>query len=170
MLWNRRLSLLLLVPSLALLPAASGCVHQPAISIHHVEPGGLSTFGVGVVIVLQVHNENAYDVQIRSVHCNVTFGRGTVLGPIDFAPNQWLPANQTTLVRVPVSLPWTVVPALIAESANGYSIPYHVTGAADVTATSTFGIQRNNYPIEEDGFVPRQMVVDSARSMNPFRF
>src|SRR6185369_12003909 len=100
MLWNRRSALLL--PLLALLPAAPGCVQQPAVTIHHAEVRGVSTFGVSVVVVLQIRNENAYDVQIRNIHCNVTFGRGATLGPIDFAPNQWLPANQTTLVQVPV--------------------------------------------------------------------
>jgi hypothetical protein len=166
MLWNRRSALLL--PLLALVSA--GCVQQPVVTVHHAEVRGVSPLGVGVVIFLQIRNDNAYDVQIRNVRCNVTFGRGATLGPIDFAPNQWLPASQTTLVQVPVSLPWTLVPALASETMGAYAIPYHVTGVADVTATRTLGIDRNNYPIDEGGFVPRQMVVDAARSMLPIPF
>ena len=170
MLWNRRRALLLpiLVGLVAL--GATGCVEQPVIAIHHVEVPGAGAFGVNVTIVLQVRNPNSYDVQIRGVRCNVTFGRGTVLGPIEFAPNQWLRANQTTLVAVPVSIPWTLMPALAAESAGGYSIPYQVHGMADVTATSSLNIERNNYPIHESGFVSRQMVVDVARRTIPLPF
>lgn len=168
MLYKRRSALLL--PLVALLPALSGCPQQPVVTLHHAEVQGISTFGLGMVIFLQVRNENPYDVQIRNVHCNVTFGRGTPLGPIDFAPNQWLPSNQSTLVAVPVSIPWTLVPALASESAGALNIPYHVVGVADVTATRSLGIDRNNYPIDEGGFVPRALVVDSARRMLPIPF
>ena len=84
---------------------------------------GISAFGVGVAIVLQIRNDNAYDVQIRNVHCNVTFGRGYNLGPIDFAPNQWLPSHQTTLVAVPVSIPWQLVPSLASETMGNLRHP-----------------------------------------------
>ncbi len=168
--WNPRrwsASTLLSLPLLAALAAAPGCVTQPTVTIHHAEVRGVSTFGVGVAIVLQIRNDNAYDVQLRNVHCNVTFGRGYNLGPIDFAPNQWLPSHQTTLVAVPVSIPWTVVPALATETMGSYAIPYQVVGVADVTATRAFGIERNNYPIDQAGSLPRQMVLDSARSFLP---
>jgi hypothetical protein len=167
MLLNRRLTLLL--PLVAAL-GATGCVSQPTITVHHAEVRGASLLGVDLTIVLLVHNDNAYDVQVRGVRCNVIFGRGTTLGPIEFAPNVWLPAHQTTPVMVPVSIPWTLVPALASESAGSYSIPYHVRGVVDVTATSSFNIQRNDYSIDNDGFVPRQMVVDAARRMIPIPF
>lgn len=167
MLLNRRRALL--IPFLVL-AATPGCPMVPAVQVHHAEVRGVSTFGVNLMIFLQVRNENPYDVQIRAVRCNVVLGRGAVLGPIEFAPNQWLPSNQTTLVAVPVSIPWTVVPSIAAESAGGYSIPYHIRGVADVTATRSLNIDRNNYQIDETGFVPRQMVVDAARSVVPIPF
>jgi hypothetical protein len=152
---------------LALGAAAPGCVTQPKVSVHHAELRGISPFGLQTVIFLSVRNDNAYDVQIRNVNVNVTFGRGYPLGPINYQPNQWLPSNQTTLVAVPVQLPWTLVPTLVAETVGSYNIPYHVKGAADVTATRTFGIERDNYPVDEGGVIPRQLVVDSARSAIP---
>ena len=165
---------LLILPLLAALSVAPGCVTQPVVTVHHAEVRGLMVSGMGVgvqvAIILQVRNDNAYDVQIRNVHCNVTFGRGNVLGPIDFAPNQWLGSNRTTLVSVPVWIPLQLLPALAGETVGSYGIPYHVSGVADVTATRAFGIERNNYPINEDGTVPRQMLVDSARSAIPLPF
>jgi hypothetical protein len=158
------------LPLLAVLAAAPACVQQPVVTVHHAELRGLSTYGLGVAIILQIRNDNAYDVQVRNVHCMVTFGRGYSLGPIDFAPNAWLPAGQTTLVAVPVSVPFQLIPALVAETAGAFAIPYHVKGVADVTATRTFGIQRDNYPIDEGGSIPRQTVIDSARSAIPLPF
>ncbi len=159
--------LVALGPLLLALSAAPGCVREPLVSLHHAEFSGVSGFGVGLAIYLKVRNDNPYDVQIRNVHVNVVFGHGYVLGPIDFTPNQWLRSGQTTLVPVPVSIPWQLIPALAAETAGSYAIPYQVHGTADVTATSTFGIQRNDYPVDEAGSVPRQMIVDSARSALP---
>lgn len=158
------------LPLLAVLAAAPACVQQPVVTVHHAELRAASLFGLNVAIFLQIRNDNAYDVQIRSVNCNVTFGRGYTLGPIAFAPNQWLPAGQTTLVAVPVAVPWNLIPALVSETAGSFAIPYHVKGVADVTATRAFGIERDNYPIDEGGAIPRQMVVDAARSMVPIAF
>jgi hypothetical protein len=153
-------------PVLLTLAAVPACVEKPAITVHHAELRGLSAWGLNVMILLQVRNDNGYDVMIRSVNVHATFGRGLNL-PVSFAPNQWLRANQTTFVQVPVTLPWTAVPQLVAETTGAYAIPYHVKGVADVTATSTFQINRNNYPIDEDGAIPRQLVVDAARSAIP---
>jgi len=160
--------MLALVAALAGLSCLAGCVQRPTMTIHHAEVQGVSTYGVTVNIVLQVQNDNSYDVQIRRVHCNVTIGRGYVLGPIDFQPNQWLPSNRVTYVTVPVTIPWSLVPALVMETNGSYAIAYTVKGSADVTATRAFGIERDNYPIDEGGIVPRQTVVDAARSMLPF--
>jgi hypothetical protein len=159
-----------MLPLLAALAGASGCVQRPVISVHHAEVHGLSTYGVSVVIFLQIKNENTYDVQVRHVNCNVTMGRGAVLGPIDYAPNLWLPANRVTLLAVPVSIPWTLLPSLTMETMGSYAIPYQVRGYADVTATRVFGIERDNYPLEQSGFIPRQMVVDAARQIMPIPF
>ena len=169
MLWNRRRALLLPLAVVAL-GAAAGCVQQPTIAIRGAEVRGASLMGVDVLIALEVRNDNAYDVQVRGVRCNVIFGRGAVLGPIQFSPNQWLRSNSTTLVMVPVSIPLTIIPALIAETNGSYSIPYHVRGVVDVTATSSLNIERNNYAIDHDGFVTRQMLVDAARRVMPLPF
>ncbi|MFT3767105.1 MAG: hypothetical protein QM820_16535 [Minicystis sp.] len=154
-------------PMLLALSAAPACVSQPKVTVHHAELRGLSTYGLQVMILLQVRNDNSYDVQIRNINCNVTFGRGMNLGPITYSPNQWLPSHQTTWVQVPVTIPWQAIPSLVAETTGSYAIPYHVKGLADVTATRAFGIERDNYPVDEGGSIPRQMVVDSVRSAIP---
>lgn len=153
-------------PVLLALAAVPACVTKPNVSIHHAELRGVSAWGLNVMILLQVRNDNSYDVMIRNINVNTTFGRGLNL-PVMFAPNQWLRSNQTTFVQVPVTIPWTAIPQLVAETTGSYAIPYHVKGVADVTATSSLQIERNNYPVDEDGSIPRQMVVDAARSAIP---
>jgi hypothetical protein len=173
--WRRGGSLVwgalpLLVALAALGLGSAGCVTKPSMVVHHAEVRGVSSYGIQVMIFLSVTNENSYDVQIRHVNCNVIIGKGYVLGPIDFTPNQWLPSNQTTMLAVPATIPWTLAPALAMETYGSYGIPYTVKGFADVTATRSFGIQRDNYPIEQSGLVPRQTVVDAARTVTPLAF
>lgn len=153
-------------PLLLALFAAPGCVSKPAVTVHHAELRGLSAWGLQVMILLQVRNDNGYDVQLRNVNVSTTFGRGLRL-PVMFSPNQWLPSNQTSFVQVPVTIPWTAIPQLVAETNGAYAIPYHVKGVADVTATRALGIERDNYPVDEGGAIPRQLVVDAARSAIP---
>lgn len=153
-------------PLLLALFAAPGCVSKPAVTVHHAELRGLSAWGLQVMILLQVRNDNGYDVQLRNVNVSTTFGRGLRL-PVMFSPNQWLPSNQTSFVQVPVTIPWTAIPQLVAETNGAYAIPYHVKGVADVTATRSLGIERDNYPVDEGGAIPRQLVVDAARSAIP---
>jgi hypothetical protein len=156
----------MLGPVLLALGAAPGCVTRPNITLHHAELRGLSAWGINVMILLQVRNDNSYDVQIRNVNVNVLFGRGVHI-PVGFSPNQWLPAGQTVPVQVPVTIPWAALPGLVAETAGSFTIPYHVRGGADVTATRAFGIERDNYPVDESGAIPRQTIVDAARTAIP---
>src|SRR5689334_6871429 len=109
-------------PLLFALAASPGCVTKPVVTVHHAEVQGISTLGLSAVIVLRVRNDNSYDVQVRNVRAQVTVGGRYPLMPIDVSPNQWLPAKQTTLVAVPVTIPWQIVPALIAETAGSYAI------------------------------------------------
>jgi LEA14-like dessication related protein len=160
---SRRAVLALAVLALAL---TTGCVSKPVVTLQSATLTAASPYGIGMNVVLQITNPNSYDVQVRNVHAAVTVSRRYPLPPIDIQPNIWLPANQTTLVNVPVVVPWVIVPGLIAETLGAPVVTYHVSGVADVTGTRTFGIQKNDYPVEEDGTMPRQMFIDfSSRSI-----
>lgn len=143
--------------SLALL---AGCVSKPVISLHHADLKEVSLLGMNLKLFIQIDNPNAYDVEVRAVHCQVTIAGKYQLAPMDLQPNQWLPAGQATLITVPVSIPWTMVPALVAETLGTTDVKYRVQGMADVTATRTFGIEKNNYPLDEEASLPRQVFVD----------
>ncbi len=166
--FTRRLAML--GPVLLALAAAPGCVTTPTVKVHHAEVYGIGAYGVNTLIYLQVRNDNSYDVQVRNLRAQVTLGGKYPLAPVNVSPNQWLPAHQTTLVAVPMSIPWQVLPSLIAETVGHYAIPYYIRGTADVTATRTFGIEKDNWVVDEGGSVPRQVVIDSAKSSIPLAF
>jgi LEA14-like dessication related protein len=140
----------------------SGCVSKPVVTLHHAEVKAASLTGIGLVVFLKVENSNAYDVKVRTVHAQVTIAGKYALDPIDIAPDQWLGSNSSTLVSVPLQIPWTLIPALIGETLGSPEVKYHVTGTADVTAVRALMIEKNDYPIDEDGVLPRQVFVDAS--------
>jgi LEA14-like dessication related protein len=151
-----------------LVAGAAGCAEKPVVHVDHAEVRSASLQGVGVIVVLRVTNPNAFDVQVRRVHASVTINGRYPMPDIDVSPNQWLPAHQTTYVQVPTFVPIMYVPGLIAETVGAPQIRYHVSGSADVTATRTFGVQKDDYPLDEDGWIPREVFVGAARSVLPF--
>ena len=140
----------------------AGCVSKPVVSLHHAEVRDASLSGIGLEVVLKIDNPNSYDVQVRNVHAQVTIAGKYALAPIDVTPNTWLPSNQSTLVSVPLSIPWTMLPVLVTETLGSSEVKYHVAGTADVTAVRALQIEKNDYPIDEDGTLPRQVFVSAS--------
>ncbi len=136
--------------------------------LHHAAISSAGPAGIGMNIVLRVHNDNSFDVQVRNVRVQTVMQDRWRLAPVNYSPNLWLPAKQTTLVHAPVIIPWAMVPPLLAETAMNPSIRYHVTGEADVTAIRSVGIKSNNYPVDEEGSVPRAAILAAAQPMFPF--
>lgn len=151
--------LALLFPALGLV---TGCVSKPVLVLDHAELASASFQGLGLVVVLRVTNPNSYDVAVRNVHVQVTIAGRYPIAPIDVQPNQWLPSNATSRLAVPVVIPWQVIPALVSETLGSPVVTYHVKGSVDVTAVRILGIERNNYPVDEQGSLPRQMFIDAS--------
>lgn len=145
-----------------LLWTLSGCVTKPVVELHSARLASASPQGVGLDVYLQVNNYNAFDVQVRNVRCNVTLADRYQLPPLQFSPNQWLPADKSTLVRVPMVVPWTLIPSLLSATLGLETITYRARGAADVTAVRMLGIQRNDYALDEKGEVTRMGLVIAA--------
>jgi LEA14-like dessication related protein len=140
----------------------TGCVSKPVVSLDHAELRGASLQGLFLSVVLQIKNPNSYDVQVRSLHVEVTIAGRYSLAPINMQPNQWLPSNETTRVAVPVVIPWPIIPPLIAETLGSPEVTYRVKGSADVTAVRMLGIERDNYPVDEEGTLPRQLFINAS--------
>ena len=142
--------------------ALGGCASKPTLRVHHAELRSATIQGVGLDVMIQVDNPNSYDLQIRNVRASVLIAGRYMLPPLLFSPNQWLPAGEKTLVRVPMLIPYDLVPRLINESVNTPLIVYAVSGSADVTAVRLLGIEKDNYPINEQSSISRMGLIAAA--------
>jgi len=96
------------------------------------------------------------------VNVRVVIGGRYTLPPVIYSPNQWLPAGENTYVRVPMLIPYQLIPRLLQETVSSPVIQYRVQGIADVTATRLFGVQRDNFPVDEMGSVGRRDLAMAA--------
>ena len=164
------------IPLVAAALLLVGCVHKPTMHLDHAEISGVQlatmppSFGIVMVVVLDVFNPNSYDVAVRAVRGQTVFAGQYPLPVMYQAPPDgvWMPAGQTTQVRVPVTVPVQLAFALMQQGMAVPTIPYHFTGSADVTATRTFELEKDNYAVDEDGAITRdQMMAVIPNSLWP---
>lgn len=148
--------------------AATACVETPKVRLHHADIQGASLAGAVIDVVIEIQNPNAYDIQLRDLTAETTFAGQYRLPPIVIHPNQWLPAGRATQVHVPTTLPWLMIPGILAATVLSPQVTYNVRGSANVTATRTFGIEEDNYPIDLNGTMPRQMMLNLSTGQVSF--
>jgi hypothetical protein len=125
--------------------------------LNHAEISGLQFAtnppGLVMTMVIDVYNPNSYDVAVRAVRGQAVLADQYPL-PVYFQapPNGiWLPAGQTTPMRVPLTLPMPLAWTLVQQSLASATIPYRFMGTADVTATRTLQLEKDNYSVDERG-------------------
>ena len=167
---NLRRAVAVLAVSLASL-TVSGCAKKPTMHLNHAEVSGVRfgfplQIGVIMTVAMDVTNPNSYDVAVRQVRGTVLMANRYSL-PVDYTPpggnGLWLPAKQVTQVRVPTTIPVGMAAALLAESMASPQIPYRFQGRADVTATRTFQLEKDDYVVDEQGYVSRQQIEAAIR-------
>lgn len=151
-----------MVLMIALLWTATGCFSKPVASLHSVKVRAFGPQGVGLDMVMQVRNDNLFDVQVREVRCSVLVAEEFRLPAINYNPQQWLPAGRSTYVHVPVVVPWPMVTPMLAHTVGSDTVEYQVRGWVDVTAVRLLGIRRNDHPFDDDGEVSRAQLLQAA--------
>jgi hypothetical protein len=156
--------------------ASAACVHKPEMHLDHAEISGVQlatlppSLDVVMTVVLNVYNPNSYDVAVRAVRGQTVMANRYPI-PVNYAApgdGLWLPARQTTPVRVQFSVPIQVAFSLLQESFAAPVIPYRFQGKADVTATRSFQLEKDNYGVDEQGTVTReQMMAVLPNSLMP---
>lgn len=144
----------------------TGCVHDPTVKLNHAELNGVQMavfpprIGVSLTVVVDVKNPNSFDVAIRGMRGQAVMSEKYPL-PINFVaptPGIWLRAGQTTQLRLPVDMPVELAIALVREALGAPLIAYHVTGVVDVTGTSTFKVNKDDFPVDLRGTITSQQV------------
>jgi hypothetical protein len=151
----------------ALALGSSACVSKPTMHLNHAEISGVSlatlppSIDVVMTIVLDVYNPNGYDVAVRAVRGQTLLAGRYPINVEYHAPGDglWLPSKQTTSVRVPMSVPVPLAFQLVQESFQAPAIPYRFQGKADVTATRSFKLEKDDYDVDEDGIVTREQMM-----------
>jgi hypothetical protein len=129
--------------------------------VNHAEISGLqlgmSPPGLVMNVVIDVYNPNSYDVAVRAVRGQTVFADQYPL-PVYFqAPPEgvWMAAGRTTTLRVPMTVPLQLAWTLVQQSFASPTIAYRFMGTADVTATRTFKLEKDNYSVDERGQLTR---------------
>jgi hypothetical protein len=146
--------------------ATAACVHDPTVTLDHAELNGVQMaafpprIGVLLTVVVDITNPNSFDVAVRGMRGQVVLAEKYPL-PINYVPAppaQWLRAGQSTPVRLPVDMPIELAVALLREAFASPVIGFHVTGVVDVTGSSTFKVDKDNFPVDLRGTMTRQQV------------
>ena len=143
--------------------------------LDHAELAGVQigfppSLGIQMTVVLNVTNPNSYDVAVRAFRGQTVMNDKYTV-PINWNPGGdgvWLPANQTTQVRVLATVPIQTALAVTHEAVTGV-VNYKVTGKADVTATKSLKIEKDNYAVDEKGQFSKQLIDASIAAIGiPF--
>ncbi len=157
----------LLLTAGALFITPLSCASKPTMEVQNAQVTHVGPFGIGMNVMIKVYNPNSFDVMVRRVHAEATLAGRYTLPAADVQPNVWLPAKETTVVTAPATIPWPLVPGLLAATLGNEYVTYRVKGFADVSATRAIGLQVNNQPLDEQGRVPRELVLRAARTSIP---
>jgi hypothetical protein len=111
-------------------------------------------------------NPNGFDLQVRRVRGHLLLAERHDL-PLDLQPEVWLPAEQSATFTLPVSIPVEMVISLVKTSLRTECIPYKLEGSVDLTATSTFEIERDDHPLRKEGCLPRKNLLEAAAHLAP---
>ena len=70
----------------------------------------------------------------------------------------WMPAGQTTSLRVPLLMPVALGITLLQQAFANPTIAYRFIGKADVTGTRTFQVEKDDYSVDERGTITRDQI------------
>lgn len=149
----------------ALATSSAACVQKPTMKLDHAEVSGVRfgfppSLGVLMNIVVAVDNPNSYDIAVRAVRGQVVLANRYAL-PVSFRAQGngvWLRSNSISRMAVPVDIPVQLAMELLRDGMASPTITYRFTGRADVTATSTFQLEKDDYSVNEWGLVTRQQL------------
>jgi hypothetical protein len=146
--------------------ASTGCVTTPTVTLNHAELNGVQMavfpprLGVLLTVVVDITNPNSFDIGVRGMRGQVVMGEKYPL-PVTYVPpppGLWLRAGQVTPMRLPVDLPVELAVALVREAFASPVIPFRVTGVVDVTGSSTFKVDKDNFAVDLQGTITRQQI------------
>jgi hypothetical protein len=148
---------------------SAACVKKPVIAVQSAKISGVQVsvpleLAVQLQVQLVVDNPNGFDVKVRHATGKVVLLDAHEV-PFQLSPDAWLRAHERTPLTIPVSVPLKTAIAVVRGSISRAEIPFRITGEIDLTATSSLEIEKNHYPFDARGEIPRSVIVDAVRKV-----
>lgn len=137
---------ILIAVSLLLASCQSMVINEPTFTLRKIGISPRSLSDMGVMLYIDVHNPNPFDIRLKSFEYTVfinreEFGNGRLEKGIMAV------ASTTTPLQVPVSVQFTGLLGGIKAILGADELPYRITGKAGVE--TSFGAL--NYDFSRDG-------------------
>jgi LEA14-like dessication related protein len=147
-----------------LLLVACSKPEPPTLKPKSVTVTSVSPAALGLEVTLDATNPNAIDIPARNVTAHVTIDSRIEVGVTTVDEKVTLPANQTTELKVAVSVPWTNVAPLVSLGLSDQRFyPYAVDG----TLALGGDLIQVSVPFHLEGKVTRDQILHATLSSIP---
>ena len=163
---GRRAALALVLPTIALVAAACSTPETPTVKAESVTVTSATSQGLGLSISLLVTNSNDFSLSARKIVGKVTLEGGTELGNVAVPTEVTLPKKATTRVVVPMTVGWGNAIAVALAAANKPTVPFTVTGTANVGGKSL----NVDVPFSVSGTLTREQLMQATAGAIPKLF
>ena len=119
--------------------------------------------GIDLTLAVNATNPNGIDLASQGMTAHVVLDRTIDLGNASAPQAVTLPAGKTTLINVPISVPWNSVVALVQLGAKSGPVPYAVDG----TVMMGGALLNVSLPFHLDGTVTHEQVVSATMHSLP---
>lgn len=164
--FGRRTIFALALPAIALIAAACSTPETPTVKAESVTVTSATPQGLGLSISLLVTNPNELSLTTRKLVGKVTLEGGTELGTIAVPTEVTLPKKATTRVVVPMTVGWGNALAVAMAAANKPTVPFTVTGTANVGGKSL----NVDVPFTVSGTLTREQLLQATAGALPKLF
>ena len=153
---KRRASILLVAFSLA----SAGCSKPKPIEItpQSVQLGSIGPDGVGLSLVLNVHNPNSFPIMASAVNAVVELQDGQELGRGSSLPAFTIPSQGDASLPAQVDLRWTNLSLVTPYALAAKPLPYRVRGSARIGGESL----NVELPFTIDGQLTPEQVIQAG--------
>jgi hypothetical protein len=155
----------LLLGAALLVAAACSKPAPPTLIPERAVVTDVSPAGVAIELTLLATNPNSVDLAASNVKAHAVLDKHIEVGVATVEQRMTLPANQTTPMKVDVSIPWTDVAPLLALGldTSRRSIPYSIDG----TLTLGGDLLAVEIPFALDGTVTHDQIVRATLNSIP---
>jgi LEA14-like dessication related protein len=154
---KRRASILLLA---CLAASANGCSKPKPVAItpQSAQLGSIGPDGVGLSLVLNVHNPNSFPIMASAVNAVVELQDGQELGRGSSLPAFTIPSQGDASLPAQVDLRWTNLALVTPFALAAKPLPYRVRGSARIGGESL----NVELPFTIDGQLTPEQVVQAG--------